>query len=100
MVVELTSNYLITARNWSPDGKTIVFSFGEDFDNLTIMRINSDGSGAVRLTEDIESIDPTYSPDGKKIAFVSREPKGCSDDCTADVYVMNADGSELVKSDR
>lgn len=42
-----------------------------------------------RLTFSNGSVDPAYSPDGSRIAFISSKPSG-----TRQVWVMNADGSD------
>lgn len=59
--------------------------------------INPDGTNEARLTE---GWNPKWSPDGNKIAFsISRhldEPVGGSS-FTPDLYVMNADGTEITK---
>jgi TolB protein len=49
--------------------------------------MNADGSGVTRLT-DGDGIDswPTWSPDSKRIAYVSHR------DANYEIYVMNADG--------
>ena len=50
--------------------------------------INADGSGLRRVAE--AGLDPTWSPDGSRIAFVDwRTPAG--------IYVVNADGSGLYR---
>jgi dipeptidyl aminopeptidase/acylaminoacyl peptidase len=58
-------------------------------ENAEIYTVRSDGTGAVRLTNNLaEDTDPAWSPDGTRIAFVS-----VRDVIAADVYVMNADGT-------
>src|SRR5262249_46787645 len=35
-----------------------------------IFIVNADGSGVTRVTSDVNDADPTWSPDGRKLAFV------------------------------
>jgi Tol biopolymer transport system component len=72
---------------WSPDGQKIAFSaWSNDTSDLYVM--NADGSGRQMLTSDPGwDGGPTWSPDGRALAFTSR-------DRFADIYVINADGSE------
>jgi TolB protein len=90
------------ARNfapaWSPDGQRIAFErrLGRQQSprpcsgcgsalHFEVWVMNADGSGQQRLTR--RGSQPRWSPDGRKIAFVSKR------DGNADIYVMNADGS-------
>jgi Tol biopolymer transport system component len=89
---------------WSPDGKRIVFVRDEDDPgvillgrgNPEITMMNADGSAQTRLTNVAgEDIWPQWSPDGKRIAFVSdRDSTGGATD---DLYKINLDGSGLVR---
>ena len=83
--------------SWSPDGKYIAFdSFDGDYE---IYIMNADGSELTRLTNNkVADYNPAWSPDSKHIAFTSDRdepyPDTCFFDCNAEIYVMNADGSE------
>jgi TolB protein len=66
--------------------------------NFEIYSMNPDGSGVSRLTNSAgPDVAPAWSPDGKRIAFVSLRH-----DTFGEIYVMNADGSgvrRLTESD-
>jgi Tol biopolymer transport system component len=98
-VVRLTNN---TAADgdpaWSPDGTRIAFTSGRD-GHSEIYVMNADGSGAVRLTTTDDTIwnqQPDWSPDGSKIAFASNRD-GNARLGVSEIYVMNADGSGVVR---
>jgi Tol biopolymer transport system component len=76
---------------WSPDGNQIAYIACEK--ECTIYRVNADGSGLTQLTTDeVVFWPPAWSPDGLQIVFVS-----CRDSRQGDLFIMNADGSDLVK---
>jgi WD40 repeat protein len=91
---------------FSPDGTRIAFdNFLEG--EYGIETADPDGSDVVRLTDDVNDSWASWSPDGTKILFSSTrydpsigpcEP-GFSHEfgCPTDVYVMNADGSNVVR---
>ena len=59
--------------------------------NKEIYRIQADGSGLARLTDDPTiDADPVWSPDGSQISFRARR------DGTTDIFIMNSDGSNPV----
>jgi uncharacterized repeat protein (TIGR01451 family) len=76
--------------SWSPDRTRITFSSywcSNTWGVYAICIMNADGSGLVGLTQHGSDTSPAWSPDGRKIAFVSNR------DGNREIYVMNADGS-------
>ncbi|HEX6850303.1 MAG TPA: hypothetical protein VF139_02765 [Candidatus Polarisedimenticolaceae bacterium] len=77
---------------WSPDGATIAYETDRDFD-LEIYAQPAGSSGeasAVNLTRraDADDMDPSFAPDGGRIAFVSTRG-----DSATRIYTMFSDGS-------
>jgi Tol biopolymer transport system component len=58
-----------------------------------IYRVNSDGSGLVRLTDGPSDAQPSWSPDGRRIAFTRR----LGTTLRSDLYIMDSDGSNTVR---
>ena len=102
--------------NWSPDGKRLAFSStrgrSADHDNWVeiqeIYTMNTDGSNVQRLTHTTDkgesSSDAEWSPDVKKIAFLSgsgvkikdgEKSRGTQWRDSREIYVMDADGSHV-----
>jgi TolB protein len=80
---------LSRAAGGGQEGK-IVFHSNRGGGSLDVYVMNADGTDQTAITsDDNEDIDPTWSPNGKLIAF-NRFP---ADFSGCEVYVMNADGS-------
>lgn len=84
---------------WSPDGTKILFIKGSVADNeARIWVCDADGGNAKQLTkgEDFNDIDASWSNDGKKIIFSSSRSE-INDIHNYDIYIMNADGSDITQ---
>lgn len=80
--------------DWSPDGSQIVFSGYGGYGGICV--INNNGSGLRQLSSN--GYNPAWSPDGFKIAFERfRLDTGAAMGDGAEIYLMNVDGSGLVK---
>lgn len=77
---------------YTRDGKSIVWASGSDAPaELLLASANGGDTTAKRFVgrTGFETTSPTFSPDGKQIAFISPRP------LTPQVYVMNVDGTRL-----
>ena len=97
--------------SWSPDGKRLAFArrartttlvcdpappacTGTRSDTaIDVFSVNADGTDVRQLTStpEVDEVDPSYSPDGRMIAYY-RKPADRGDEF-GEVWVMNADGS-------
>jgi Tol biopolymer transport system component len=97
--------YASGPANWSPDGKELVFT-GEldpcDAPGMSACKgvyvINADGTGMRRVTSTAGFISgtvyPSWSPDGKHIAFEEYLQDQTNNDAGHPIEVVNADGSD------
>ena len=78
---------------WSPDGSKILFESDPngDWNHTQIFTINPDGTNRTQLTNSsLDSEWGSWSPDGSRILFQLAN----STQFTADLYIMNSDGSD------
>jgi Tol biopolymer transport system component len=90
---------------WSQDGSKIAFTSGGAFDgsntagpNFNLWVMNADGSGATPLTRFLNAanMQPVFSPDGTKLAFLSSRALDGSDvflGASTNLWVAATDGS-------
>jgi len=90
----------VTAALATPPGKPGLIAFSSNRDGLPgIYTMRSDGSDIRRVTQTGAHSEggPAWSPDGKRIAFVSEAPppEPAPQYVTFAIYVVNADGTGL-----
>ncbi|HET6952685.1 MAG TPA: Hsp70 family protein [Acidimicrobiales bacterium] len=79
--------------SWNPQTGELAFARSTDA-GWEIFTIGADGTNELQLTDDVtDDQDPSWSPDGTQIAFGSKREAAPTDD-QAEIYVMNADGSD------
>jgi len=79
----------VSAPAWSRDGTRIVFTSAHYGNDIGIYVWDSRTGAVAPIESPSDSQNPVWSPDGSRIAFVS------SRSGNQDIWVMNADGSEL-----
>lgn len=98
---------------WSPDGRRIAFTSNRGYangtnagyDDYNIYVMDADRSNVVQLTRGpANDQSPAWSPDGRRIAFASSPcPITCDNGegwRDFDIYVMDADGSNVIQLTR
>lgn len=86
--------------NWSASygdgGRRIVFASDRE-GQFEIYAMNPDGTDQRRLTRrsDAHDTQPSLSPDGTRIVFVSQLVPGRGDDGVREIFIMDADGGNV-----
>jgi len=82
--------YLKYHLQWSPDGQKLLFEGQQRGGGSDLFLMNPNGSDLRQLTFDpADDLQPTWSPDGKQIAFVSLR------DGNKEIYTIHVDGTHL-----
>lgn len=84
--------------DWSPDGSAIAFNSSRNTvgSGLRGFVIAPDGSGLSRLGGHFVEY-PDWSPDGSRIAFMAMEPGASGTNPEYNIFVMDADGSDVTR---
>ena len=82
-----TTSGLFDAPTWSPDATRIAFTDGSDVQVVSLI----DGRLTNLTNHPAIDVSPAWSPNGARIVFQSDR------DGAAELYVMNADGSNVVR---
>ncbi|GJL93887.1 MAG: hypothetical protein DHS20C05_02920 [Hyphococcus sp.] len=78
--------------DYSPDGRSIVYSSGKSMPSLGLRMMDADGANNHAFYDRPGSeVGASWSPDGKKIAFTSYNQRTM----LSDIYVIDYDGSNL-----
>ncbi|HCK65634.1 MAG TPA: hypothetical protein DHW49_05165 [Anaerolineae bacterium] len=79
---------------WSPDGENFTFMYRSQIGDRIVDKIcvmNSNSIETDCITDGPDDNNPRWSPDGKKIAFISYR------DGQPEIYIMNNDGSNQTR---
>ena len=82
---------------WAWDNSSILVVSRDDAGKKQIFKVNPDSAEIKQLTFEGNNTEPSFSPDGEKIAFISdrcAKPSRASGGGKAHIYMMESDGSD------
>jgi Tol biopolymer transport system component len=84
--------------DWSPDGDVIAFNSAMETEGFGLYGfvVAPDGTGVRRISDHYIEY-PSWSPDGSRIAFMAQEPDAAGSNPDYNIFVMNADGTDLTR---
>lgn len=95
------NKYKKTQLSWAPDSSKLMFVSMNAYHETHIHVVNPDGSQPLKLTQQpFVNTHPIWSPDGRRIAFVSNREGDSIGRAAGEIFLMNADGSGVVNLTR
>ena len=84
--------------DWSPDGKVVAFNSAMEAEGfgLYAFMVAPDGSELRRISHHYVEY-PAWSPDGSRIAFMAQEPGASGSNPDYNIFVMDADGTDVTR---
>jgi TolB protein len=103
VVVGITLDGQESHPSWSPDGTEIAFARShcvadpQEFCTSILETIHTDGTGETKVvsSQNPNPLDPTWSPDGGRLAFVGYSY--ATNFCCGDIYTVHPDGAGLTQ---
>jgi Tol biopolymer transport system component/DNA-binding winged helix-turn-helix (wHTH) protein len=80
--------FLAGNMDWSPDGSKVVYQYGRGNSDIYLYTLDT-GKIETLVDDPAFDSDPSFSPDGRRIAFISGR------DGNQEIYVEDIDGSNL-----
>ena len=84
--------------DWSPDGETIAFNSAMQTEGFGLLGyvVAPDGTELRRISHHFVEY-PAWSLDGSRIAFMAQEPDASGSNPDYNIFVMNADGTDVTR---
>jgi Tol biopolymer transport system component len=102
-VTHSVNDVALYGLTWSPNGRSLLYGVSYPNGNDRIFKSSSDGNGGATLISPpckgtcLGDDAPSYSPDGKKIAFERAFGRPGRPASLVAIFTMNADGSHLTQ---